>query len=172
MSGRPEAGEYAPFYAGYVARMPEEGVLEVLAEQPAELRRIAAGVPPEREDFRYAPDKWSLRQLFSHLIDAERVFGYRALCIAHGDTTPLPGFDEKAYVAAAGLGSTPLAALAEELALLREGNLALFRRLPAEAWTRTGNANGQDVSVRALAWILAGHVRHHLAVLAERYGVS
>jgi hypothetical protein len=172
MSGRPEAGEYAPFYAGYVARVPEGGVLEVLAEQPAELRRIAAGVPPERQDFRYAPEKWSLRQLFSHLIDAERVFGYRALCIAHGDTTPLPGFDEKAYVAAADLGSTPLAALAEELALLREGNLALFRRLPEEAWTRTGNANGQDVSVRALAWILAGHLRHHLAVLAERYGVS
>jgi hypothetical protein len=168
----PEPDEYAPFYQGYVARVREGDVVAVLAGQPGELARVAAAVPPEGEGHRYAPGKWSVRQVFGHLADAERLFGYRALCIGRGDTTPLPGFDENAYVDAGGFEDRTLAALVAELLAARESNLHLFRSFRAEEWRRRGTANGLGITVRALAWILAGHVRHHLAVLDERYGIA
>jgi hypothetical protein len=172
MTQRPTADEYAPFYAGYIGKVTEDDVLPVLAEQPAILRRLAAAVPTERETYRYAPGKWSVREVAGHLGDAERVFGYRAWRISRGDTTPLSGFDENRYVEASNYGERPLAELVEELAALREANLALLRALPPEAWPRLGTANNNPISVRALAYIMAGHVRHHLEVLRERYGVG
>lgn len=172
--GRPEPDtEYAPFYETYVSKVPEEDPLAVLEAQADQVRRLAAAVPEDRERFRYAPGKWSVREVFGHLADAERLFGYRALCIGRGDTTtPLPGFDEVRYMAEAGFDRVPLAELAAELAALRETNLTLLRRMDAAAWARIGNANGTPVSVRALAFIMAGHVRHHLGILRERYGVA
>jgi hypothetical protein len=172
MTQRPTADEYAPFYAGYIGKVTEDDVLPVLAEQPAILRRLAAAVPPERETYRYAPGKWSVREVAGHLGDVERVFGYRAWRISRGDTTPLSGFDENRYVEASNYGERPLAELVEELATLRQANLALLRSLPPEAWPRLGTANNNPISVRALAYIMAGHVRHHLDVLRERYGVG
>jgi hypothetical protein len=169
---RPGADEFAPFYAGYVSLVPETDVLPVLAGQAAELARLAAAVPAERETWSYQPGKWSLRQLFGHVTDAERLFGFRAFCISRGERASLPGFDENEYVAAAGYDRRPLADLAREFSMVREGNLAMLRALDAEAWERSGTANGTRVSVRALAWILAGHVRHHQRVLRERYGVG
>lgn len=171
-SGRPEPGtEYAPFYETYVSKVPEAEVLPVLEAQVAQVRRLAAAVAPERERFRYAPGKWSVREVFGHLADSERLFGYRALCIGRGDRAPLPGFDQVRYLAEAGFDEVPLAELAAELAALRETNVTLLRRMDEAAWARIGTANGTPVSVRALAFIMAGHLRHHAGILRERYAV-
>ena len=171
MTQRPQPTEYAPFFEPYVSRVPEEEILPVLAAQVAETRRLAAGVSADREGHRYAPGKWSVREVLGHLTDGERLFGYRALCIGRGDENPLPGFDEQAYMVHAGFDALPLADLAEDFAAARESNLRMLIRFDRDAWRRIGTANGVAVSTRALAWIMAGHVRHHLAVLKDRYGL-
>lgn len=168
---RPAEGEYAPFYAGYVALVPEIDIVPVLETQIGEIRRFAAAVPPGRETDRYAEGKWSVRQVLGHLVDAERVFGHRAFCFSRGETAALPSFDENHYVAADDSDSIPLEELAGELALVRESNLAFLRRLDEGRWARVGTASGKSVSVRALAFIMAGHIRHHVRVLRERYRV-
>jgi hypothetical protein len=168
-SHRPAPSEYAPFFAGYVSLVPETEILPVLDAQRAEVRRLAASIPQERERHAYAPGKWTIRDVFGHIADAERVFGYRAFCIGRGETVSLPGFDENAYVAQAGFAACPLEDLVGEWTLLRDANLVTLRRLDAAGWERVGTANGSAVSERALAFIMAGHVRHHLRVLDERY---
>jgi len=169
---RPSETEYAPFYAGYVALVPETDILAVLAGQLTEVRRVAASIAPDRETWRYAEGKWSFREVFGHLVDAERVFGYRAFCFSRGETAALPSFDENQYVVAATSDAIPLRELVEELALVRQSNQAFLRRLRDPEWTRVGTASGKPVTVRALAWIMAGHPRHHLNILRDRYGVS
>ena len=169
---RPTEGEYAPFYAAYIARVPEHDPMPALEAQPAELLRIADAVGPEEELLRYHPDKWSVRQVFGHLIDTERVMGYRAFCISRGEVKPLPGFDEKDYVARADADERPLKALAHEFAAVRHANLWAIRGWAPDQWSFVGNANGNPVSARAVAYIMAGHVRHHLAILRERYGIE
>ncbi len=169
---RPNPDEYAPFYAGYIGRVPEAEILPVLAAQLETLRRLPALVSPARESFAYAPGKWSIRQLVGHLGDGERVFGFRAFAFSHGDATPLPGFDENAYVSAARSHVTPLTDLVDELVFLREANLRMLRALDDATWTARGLANGHAISVRALAFIMAGHVRHHLDTLRTRYDVK
>jgi hypothetical protein len=166
---RPKEGEYAPFYGRYVALVPETDILEVLERQVEDIRRLAASVPAERETHRYAEGKWSVREVLGHLVDGERVFGYRAFCISRGETAALPYFDEKLYVAAARSGAIPLRELVEELALVRRSNLVVLRRLEPSEWGRVGTASGHPVSVRALAWVMAGHPRHHVHILRERY---
>ncbi len=165
----PAADEYAPFYAGYIARVPGDDALAPLAAQESETAELLAGLSEEQAAFRYAPGKWSVKQVAAHLSDAERVFAYRALRIARGDRTPLPGFDENAYAAEAGADARPLADLAAELRAVRAATLALFRGLDPAALLRRGTANGVPVTVRAAAWIIAGHERHHLGILRDRY---
>ena len=169
---RPEAGEFAPFYADYVGLVTEPDVLAVLARQPDEIARLARGLTPEGERHRYGPEKWSVREILGHITDGERVFGYRAFCISRGDRTPLPGFDENTYVAASGYDQRPAAELAADFGMARASNLAVLRALPADRFANVGTANGKPVSLRALAFIMAGHVRHHLGVLRDRYGVN
>ena len=169
---RPGADEYAPFYAGYVARVTEDDILGVLAAQKDEIGRLARSLPEAKQSYRYAEGKWTIGEVLSHLIDGERVFGYRSFCFSRGEQAPLPSFDENQYVSASRAGDVPLVALAGEFAAVRESNLGFLRRLGDGDWTRTGTASGKPVSVRALAWIMAGHPRHHLAVLRERYGVA
>jgi len=169
---RPRESEYAPIYAGYVALVPESDILAVLERQAEEMRRLAVSVPEERETWRYAEGKWTLREVFGHLVDGERVIGYRAFCLSRGEQAPLPSFDENQYVAAARSNMTPLRELADEFALVRSSNLFVLRRLEPREWERAGIASGNPVTVRALAWIMAGHPRHHINVLRERYGVS
>jgi hypothetical protein len=169
---RPGADEYAPFYADYVGLVPEADVLPVLAAQASEIRRVAASVPGDRETFRYGPGKWSVREIFGHMGDGERVFGYRAFCISRGDKAALPGFDENDYVAESAYDERTVAELADDFAGLRASNLAVLGRLDPARWARVGNANGKPVSVRALAYVMAGHARHHLRVLKERYGIT
>ena len=169
MSERPLETEYARPYAAYVSLVPEVDVLSVLENQVVEVRLRAAAVPAERETYRYAPGKWTIREVFGHVVDAERVFGYRAFCVSRGEQAPLPGFDEKEYVARSEFGWCSLAELVTEFATVRESSLAVLRRLDHAGWQRFGNANGTSISVRALAYIMAGHVRHHLGVLRARY---
>jgi hypothetical protein len=169
---RPREDEYAPFYARYVALVPETDILGALEQQIEEIRRLAASVPPERETWRYAEGKWSVREVLGHLVDGERVFGYRAFCFSRGETAPLPWFDENEYVGAARSDAIALPELAEELALVRQSNLVVLRRLEPSHWTRVGTASGHLVSVRALAWVMAGHPRHHVNILRERYGIG
>lgn len=171
-TGRPADTEYATFYAGYVSLVPEDDAIGALERQVDELRALSASVPKDRETFRYAPDKWSVRQVVGHLTDGERVFGYRAFCISRGEQAPLPAFDENAYVAHSGYDGVPLGELVDELVSVRRGNLAALRRLAAADWTRLGTASGKPVSVRGLAYVMAGHPRHHLAILRERYGIQ
>ena len=169
---RPAAGEFAPAYAGYVGRIADgEDVLAVLAAQLDEVPTRFGAIPEARRDHRYAPGKWSVKEIVGHLADAERVFAYRALRFGRGDPTALPAFDENAYVPAMESGARGLPEHVAEWGDVRRATLSLFRHLPAAAWTRRGTASGQSVSVRALAYIIAGHVRHHLEVLETRYGV-
>lgn len=169
MIGRPTDAEYAPFFAGYVSLVPEADILEALQTQLVDIESRARAIPAEREAFAYAPDKWSIREMFGHVADAERVFGYRAVCISRGEQASLPGFDEKQYVARSGFSNCTLADVVQEFTLLRQSNLVALRRLDGEAWQQVGTANGHRISVRALAFIMAGHVRHHLRILSERY---
>lgn len=169
---RPADTEYAPLYAAYISLVPEEDILAVLTQQVEAVRRLAASVPEDRETFRYAPEKWSIREVFGHLGDAERVFGFRAFAFSRGEPGALPGFDENAYVARSGYERRSLESLAGDFTSIRQGNLSLLRGLDEEGWSRVGTANGLAVSVRALAFIMAGHARHHLAILRDRYGVG
>lgn len=171
MAGRPVEGEFAPFYAGYIARVPESDVLPVLESQPADLRALGSRVAG-RETYRYEPDKWSIRQTFGHLIDTERVMGYRAFCIGRGEENALPGFDENAYVTGAHPDERTVAEMADEFSLVRAATLCAIRRWAVQQWDQIGTANGNRVSARALAFIMAGHVRHHIAILRDRYGVA
>jgi hypothetical protein len=167
--GQPLESEYAPYYQGYVAHVSEDEILPVLRSQLDALDVLLGKVAPERETYRYAEGKWSIREIVGHLIDAERVFGYRAFCIARGEQNDLPGFEQNDYILTAPYDRIDLEDLLSEFRLVRMSNLAMFRNLDDEAWARIGTANNNQVSVRALAFIMAGHVRHHMGVLRERY---
>lgn len=169
---RPLESEYAPFYRGYVAHVTEEEILPVLRSQLDALDVLLGRVTPERETYAYAEGKWSIRELVGHLIDAERVFGYRAFCIARGESRNLPSFDENEYMLSAPYNQIDLEDLLSELRLVRLSNIAMLRNLDDEAWQRIGTANDNQISVRALTFIMAGHVRHHMGVLRERYQVG
>jgi uncharacterized damage-inducible protein DinB len=169
---RPDTSEYAPFYHGYVMAVPEGDVVELLRSGGHELLEVIRRIPEERGGHRYGPDKWTIREVVGHLIDAERIFAYRALRFARGDQTMLPGFDENEFVKTAGSDQRTLSDLARELEAVRESTALLFESLPDDAWIRKGSANGKEMSVRALAYVAAGHPRHHLRILRERYGVE
>src|SRR5262245_14286248 len=143
---RPTESEYAPFYRGYVAQVTEEEILPVLRSQLDALDVLLNRVPPERETYAYADGKWSIREVVGHLIDGERVFGYRALCIARGESKNLPGFDENEYMVSAPYGQIGLEDLLSELRLVRLSNIAMFRNLDEQAWMRVGTANDNQVS--------------------------
>lgn len=168
----PEEGEYAPFYGRYVDLVRGDDLRAVLAGQPERLRDASAGLSEAAALQRYAEGKWSVKEVVGHIADAERVFSYRALRIARGDTTPLAKFDEDAYVAAAHFDRRSLGDLVDDFDTVRRQTLSLLAGLDAEAWTRTGIASDRSVSVRALYFLSAGHVRHHLDILAERYGIA
>ncbi len=167
---RPGIDEYAASFADYVARIAEdEDIVTVLVTQLDQVLTRLGRIREVRGDYRYAPEKWSIKEIVGHLCDTERVFAYRALRIGRGDSTPLPSFDDQTYVAEVRAGDRTLADLAAEWGDVRRATIALFRGLPAEAWHRRGTASDQPISVRALAYVIPGHVRHHLQVLEERY---
>jgi uncharacterized damage-inducible protein DinB len=166
---RPEATEYADYYANYIAKVPGSDVLSVLESQRLQMLQLFAGRSERDGSFRYAPGKWSVKEVLGHIIDAERIFTYRALRIARGDQTPLPGFEQDDFVKNGAFGERTLANLAEEFGLVRSASVVLFRSFAEEAWSRRGVASQKEVTVRALAFMTAGHQMHHRIILEERY---
>lgn len=167
--GRPNSTEYAPFYAGYVEEVEGDDVLGILEAQLASTLELFRALDERMGDHRYAPGKWSVKEVLGHLADGERVFVYRALCFARGETQGQPGFDEDLYVAQAQFGERTLESIVEEYETVRRATLSFFRSIHGDVWHRIGNANGKPVSVRAIAFITAGHEAHHVRVLRERY---
>ncbi len=168
---RPEAHEYAPYYARYLEQVPEGDLPGLLEAQLADLDARLAPLGDTAALRRYAPGKWSLKEVVGHLADAERIWAYRLLRIARGDATPLPGFEEDDYVRAAEFDRLPLIDLLAEFRAVRIASLALLRHLEPRAFAHRGSANGQPVSAAAVAHLLYGHAAHHLEVLRTRYGV-
>jgi len=169
-SGRPEPGEYAPYAEDDVRLVSGDDAAAALAAQLPETVALLASVPDRRAaTFRYAPRKWTIKQIVGHLSDDERIFGYRMLCIARGDRRVLRGFDEKAYMRRAGFRERPLTELLAELSVVRAATLAFLRGLPEDAWLRAGIVNGYPATVRGLAFHVAGHELHHRRILKERY---
>ena len=165
---RPRPDEYADFYGGYIAAV-DGPLLETLEHDAGEWLALLATVPSSREGHRYTPGKWSIREVVGHVVDGERMFSMRAMAFARGDRSHFPSFDENAYAAASGADRRALADLAAELSAVRRSTLLLLKSFEEEAWDRRGVASGCEFTVRSLAWIMAGHSRHHRGVVAERY---
>lgn len=166
---KPAASEHSPYYSKYIDRVPAGDIIGRLETQVEETARLLAGLTPEQAEHRYAPGKWSIKEVIGHIADAERIFAYRALRIGRGDATPLASFDENTYVPAGDFGSRSVADLVAEFRAVRAATVATFRGFPADAMTRLGTASNAPASVRALAWTIAGHELHHVNILRERY---
>jgi hypothetical protein len=166
---RPAIGDYAPFYQPYLDAIPDGDILNVLEQHGYEFARYIRSFPEEKGDFSYAPGKWTAKEVMMHLIDAERIFAYRALSIARGEQASLPGFDEDTYVPNCGAAERTLESIRAEFQSVRASSLHLYINLSPAMWLRKGTANGNTISVRAIAYITAGHALHHHKVLQERY---
>ncbi|HEX3152285.1 MAG TPA: DinB family protein [Gemmataceae bacterium] len=169
---RPQPEEYAPFFANYISLVPEDDVMPVLSAQLEETLRLFRTISESESLVLHSPYTWTIKQVVGHLTDGERIFGYRALRFARGDSTPLPGFEENDYVRAGEFNRVPFTDLIEAFETVRRSQLFFFRQLPAEAWSRGGLANNGPVTVRASAYIMAGHVRHHTAIVRRRLGAA
>ncbi|MDE3137502.1 MAG: DinB family protein [Acidobacteriota bacterium] len=169
MIGRPEKTEVAPYYFTYIDRVPGDDPMPLVESQWEELSPLLSAISEEKSLHRYAPGKWSIRQLLNHVSDTERAFAFRALWFARGFPSPLPGYDQDIAASGAKADETPWAAHVEEFQRVRLATISLFKNMPPDAWMKTGIASDNPFSVRALAFIIAGHVTHHVAILRERY---
>jgi hypothetical protein len=165
---RPVPGEYAAYFEKYIELVPSGDIISLLEREHERTKALLESIPDDR-DHAYAPGKWTIKEVIGHIADTERIFSYRALRYARADTTPLPGFDENAYVPSGAFSNRTLRSLIDELTAVRRATIALFSGLPPEAWERGGVANNNALSVRSLAWIAAGHEIHHRKLLQERY---
>lgn len=166
---RPEKDEYNEYYDRYVSLVNEPDIVAALENQLGEMREIFNEISEEKSAFAYSEGKWTIKELIGHLIDGERIFGYRALRISRGDETPIEGFEQDGYVENAAFNDYKFADLIEEFELVRRSNMLFFKHLKETDWTRTGTASDNPVSVRALAYIMVGHVRHHANILRDKY---
>ena len=166
---RPEPGEYDPYYDRYISLVAGSDILATLDAQRRQTMTLLCGRDEDDGDFRYAPDKWTAKQVLGHLCDTERIFAYRALRIARGDQTPMAGFEQDDYVRNGPFTQLPLSEIIEDYIAVRRATLTLLRNLDEPAWTRRGVANKNEVTVRALAYIIAGHELHHRQILEEKY---
>lgn len=171
-AARPGTGEFGDFYAGYIAAVPPGDIRETLAREAAAAAAFYGAISEERASHAYAPGKWTIREVLAHVADGERVFAYRALRFGRGDRTPLPGFDQDLWVPECHAATRPWPELQADFAAVRAASLLLFRSFSPADWLRRGEASGVEVSVRGIAWILAGHELHHRRILVERYGVG
>lgn len=168
-SSKPEEGEFLPYYARYISLVPTGDVLSTLEAQMVETLALLRSLPASISTYRYAPEKWSVNEVVGHLIDSERIFAGRALRFARADATPVPGFEQDEYVKNSNFEAYPLAELASEFEAVRRATIFLFRHLEEAAWMRRGVANNAEITVRALAYIIAGHELHHREILGARY---
>ena len=166
---RPSSNEYDPYYENYISLVENENILDCLSTQISELRSILNALPEEKGAHSYETGKWTVKELLSHIIDGERMFAYRVLRISRGDTTPIEGFEQDGYIENSHASERTFAEMLEEFELLRRANLILFNNLHEADWARSGTANEKEITVRALVFIMGGHVRHHLNILRERY---
>lgn len=169
---RPEPGEYAPYYDRYISLIQGTDILTTLDSQRRQMLLLLSGRDEADGDFRYAPGKWTVKEVLGHICDTERIFAYRALRISRGDRTPIEGFDQDPYVQNGPFASRPLAELIEDYIAVRRATLTLFRNLDEQAWLRRGIANTHEVSVRAIAYTTAGHELHHRRILEQKYFAS
>ncbi|MDB4778207.1 DinB family protein [bacterium] len=170
-SRAPQAGEYPPYFETYLALVDETDIFAVLESQIGELRGFLGDRPESMMDEVHEPYTWTIKQALGHVIDTERIFGYRACCIAANEEADLPGFDQDAYVANSSYSEVSAAELMDELDALRRGNLAMLKRMHPEYWDRSGRADGKAITVRTLAYLLVGHVRHHQRIFEQRLAV-
>jgi hypothetical protein len=166
---KPATTEYASYYERYISLVPNADILDTLERQKQDTLKLLGGLTAEQADSRYAPDKWSIKELVGHVIDAERIFAYRALRFARGDENALAGFDQDPYVRNGSFGNRTLEDLAKEFEYVRSGNILMFRAFDEAAWNRRGVASENEVSVKALVYIMAGHELHHMEILRTRY---
>ncbi|NNE42962.1 MAG: DinB family protein [Gemmatimonadetes bacterium] len=166
---RPGRDEYADFYHTYISKVPDGSIVETLRRGIGDTVEMLGPVGPEAAAYRYEPGKWSLKEVLGHLIDTERVFAFRAMSFARGETQAFPGMEQDDYVATGNFDARDLPGLLRELKIGRDSTVAMLDGFPPEAWARRGTASGCEFSVRALAWIMAGHEIHHRQVLLERY---
>jgi uncharacterized damage-inducible protein DinB len=166
---RPQPGEYAPYYERYISLVQENDILATLDRQRREMVLLLSGLSEEQGDFRYAPEKWSAKQVLGHVCDTERVFAYRALRIARGDATPMEGFEQDDYVKNGPFARHAIDEVIEDYIAVRRATISLLRSLEEAAWSRRGVANKNEVTVRALAYTIAGHEVHHRRILQEKY---
>ncbi|NIN70391.1 MAG: DUF664 domain-containing protein [Gemmatimonadetes bacterium] len=166
---RPDPSEYFEYYGRYVDLVPEGDVLMILAAEMQRTLDVLAGVGPEQADYRYAPEKWSVKEVVGHIIDAERVFGYRALHFARRDPAPLPSMEENDWARASNAATRSIQSLAGEFELVRRSHIALFKSFDEELSTLNGTASGYEFSVRTFPYLMAGHEIHHRGVLLDRY---
>jgi hypothetical protein len=165
----PEPGEYAPYYERYISQIPDNDILSTLAAQRRQMVLLLSGRSEDDGNFRYAPDKWSAKQVIGHINDTERIFAYRALRIARCNRTPIEGFEQDDFARNGPFATRPISDLIEDYIAVRRATLSLLRYLDEAAWLRRGVANKNEVSVRALAYIIAGHELHHRRILEEKY---
>jgi uncharacterized damage-inducible protein DinB len=166
---RPQAGEYAPYYERYISLIVENDILATLDRQRREMVLLLSGLSEEQGNFRYAPEKWSAKQVLGHVCDTERIFAYRALRIARGDVTPMEGFEQDDYVKNGPFARHAIAEVIEDYIAVRRATISLLRSLEEAAWSRRGVANKNEVTVRAIAYTIAGHEAHHRRILEEKY---
>lgn len=166
---KPQPNEYPPYSEKYISLVKTENIFKELKDQIWQVQTVISNIPEEKEEYAYASGKWTIKEVFGHMIDAERVFGYRALCFSRKDKTPLPGFDENLYVENSNFKEQSLHDLAREFAVLRESNISMIKHFNEEKLNQLGNANGNDVSVRSIVFMIVGHVSHHLNVIQKKY---
>ena len=166
---RPQSSEYAEYYDLYIRRVPDGDIIDIMRQQLATCLDLFESIPEERAEFRYAPDKWTTKEVIGHIIDVEWVFTVRGLRMARGDQTPLPGMEQDDFVAGANFGERSLSHIVNEFRHLRSANIALFESMSEEILDRTGMASDCRFSVRSIPYILAGHATHHLGMLKEKY---
>jgi len=166
---RPETTEYADYYAKYISKVPGTDLLKALESERLQMLQLFAWRPERDGNFRYAPDKWTVKETLGHISDTERIFAYRALRIGRGDKTPLPGFEQDDFVRNGGHTERTLADLAEEFSAVRAASIALFRSFDEKAWLQRGIASEKEVTARAIGFMVAGHQIHHRVILEERY---
>lgn len=168
---RPDQSEFAPFYAGYIGKVPDSGPAPLMREQIATLEKLRS-LPENKANHAYDSGKWTVKEVIGHVADAERVFSYRLTRIARGDKTPLSGFDENSWAKTAPHRRRPMADVIDEMIAIRRATLALVDSLDEQTVSNVGLANNNSVSARAICWIIAGHTKHHLDILRERYDVA
>ena len=166
---RPDSSEYASYYESYVSQVPEGDILAVMRSESERMAELLSALSPEQADHRYEEGKWSIKEVVGHIIDTERMFGYRAHCFAREDPAQLPGFEQDDYARSSNAGSRFMEELVDELRAVRQSNLAFFHGLDDAMWSRRGMGSGCEFTVRALAYIIVGHEIHHRSMIEERY---